>query len=621
MNQTNDPRRRPRHRPRREVEGHLRRIYADADGTLPNFKTLERRRSSVAHTAMRLAFFFILAAAGAWTAFFLLWQPYVARTSKPLSLSVEGPPTAVSGAPASYRIRYANPSRISITSLEMDLLVPRGFSLSKTNPPPTDGTHWTFGPLSPGSDGFLEITGSFQSPVPSTEKIQGIFTYRQANTSSEFKEIASMTTDVNTSVLSVKMEGPPKAIPGDETVYTVSVRNAGADTLRNILLRADLPTSFHWLTAKPDPRTPSLAEWNLPTLAPGEETLISINGSFGSDASGTATAKATVGFLDEKETFLSQGEAEISTDVLGANLAVHLIVNGTDQNQTVPLGEPVALSIDFAQQGKEATEDVSIVLVFSTPDERSLPIHWEKADTAGGRREGDSLIWDASNLAKLTKLSPGDNAILDLLLPLPPSIDPMATADVFTVDLSVRLQKVGSVQTDRTLKTPTLEIKLQSDTHASSAAKYFNEEGAPLGSGPIPPTVDQTTTYRIFWNLENSLHDLERVRMTTSLPATAAWKGINAAGVGSLSYDSTTRIVTWSVDHLSKETTTLQAWFDVAVTPSTADVGSFFKLTNATALEAMDTFTKNPIHQAMDALDTELLTDAFATGKGVVVGE
>jgi len=122
----------------------------------------------------------------------------------------------------------------------------------------------------------------------------------------------------------------------------------------------------------------------------------------------------------------------------------------------------------------------------------------------------------------------------------------------------------------------------------------------------------------VVWRVANSFHLLEGLRMTTNLPPKVAWTGKTTAEIGTVSFDETTRIVTWSVPSLPISIPGAEATFGVAVTPEESDVGAFYKLTNAIAVEAKDTFTKDQVSNGIDILTTELPEDEEAAGKGVV---
>ncbi len=143
-------------------------------------------------------------------------------------------------------------------------------------------------------------------------------------------------------------------------------------------------------------------------------------------------------------------------------------------------------------------------------------------------------------------------------------------------------------------------------------------DNEPLGSGPLPPTVGETTSYRIEWNIENSGHDLENVEVSTILPQDVVWTDQSQTAIGELTFNQTTRQVSWKISKLPTSVPNPDAWFNVSISPSEQDVGTFVKLTNPTAFEAKDQVTEDNISDTKDILTTEIPLDSFAKGKGIV---
>ncbi|MBI4598639.1 DUF11 domain-containing protein [Candidatus Uhrbacteria bacterium] len=600
-----------------DVEDGLRKIYAEHEGEIPDLAVLERDTSS---RLTRFLFRLILGLLGLAVLVgigFFLWNPYTVQTSRPLSFAIEGPTSVISGEEVRYRVAYENRSRVPLAALAVRFHLPRGFVLTDTVPPPSGEDEWILGSLAPQSDGVIEIAGVFRSAVPGSEKLQAFFAYRPANFSSDFEEVVGLTVDVPRSVLEVRMEGPDKAIPGDEVVYLVHVKNGGSRPIERVRLRPQLPEAFQFAKSDPAMNTDEPAAWDIPTLVPGEEFKLSITGTFASDAAGTLAMQAEAGLLDAGGAFLLQAEVAVQTDIVGGSLATYLIVNGSDKAQTADMGERLRVSVDYANQGSEAVEGVSLVLRLETPS-RSLPIDWNEADLGKARRQGNELVWDAANVPVLARLAPSDSGVIDLTLPLLETASPATVSDAFSLTLATSLKKVGSVATDRTVESVPLTVTLNSDARFAAAARYFDGEGNQLGSGSLPPKVGETTAYRLFWTLANTLHDLEKVVVTTNLPPGVAWRNKTHTDIGTLSYNETTRLLTWTVDKLPTELAAVEAWFELAVTPDADDVGSFLKLTNATSFEVVDATTRDTLQRSVDAIDTELPTDEFATGKGVV---
>ncbi|MBI4437513.1 hypothetical protein HY631_01025 [Candidatus Uhrbacteria bacterium] len=598
----------------REIKQELRSIYT-RDGHVPDLTRLERgARSGFTGVLVKMIIALGLLSAVAWGGFFLFSQGFF-RDNETLSLSVEGPEEVKSGEPVSYTFRYENTGSVPIASLVMKLNVPDSFHILSATPEPGRADEWTIGSLSAGSDGAVSVEGVFLSEVPSSERLQALFTYKPANFSSDFQDIATHKVDVNDSVVALSLTGPEKALSGDVSEFIVNVQNTGSESVYNLRVTPVRPQDF--TLSESDPALPDGDSfWTIPVLEPGELKAITLRGAFTSTASGEQTLAVTVGFVDDELT-LAQATEEVVTDVLGAGMAFSIIVNGSNQNQTAELGETLRASVDFKNASEEAAENLSFEMTLQG-NGGNVPIAWSGADLGNGSRSGNTITWTQDAIPALARLDPDEEGVIDLSLPLSSSLGGN-DAQSFTLTVTLTLLKVGNVSGTRTLSATPIVISLNSDVRVNAQARYYSEAGSAIGSGALPPRVGETTSYRIYWNIANSLHALTGLKMSTTLPQDVTWLERTDTDIGTVSYNATTRLVTWTASKLPVEVEHAGAWFDVAIHPDESDIGRFMKLTSPTSFEAKDTTTNETLNESLDALTTELPEDAFAKGEGVVI--
>jgi hypothetical protein len=596
----------------------LRSIYTNPDGGMPDLSKLETAPNSrLRRTLMRVAIVLAAVSAAAWIGFFV-WTRVLFQTPKTLDASIAGPSDVAAGEEVRYVIRYENAGREPISSLDLKVNLPLGFRENETVPPASDPDSlvWHLGTLTAGSDGEVEISGVFRAEVPSTQTLQAYFTYRPANFSSDFQLIKTFPVKVTESALRVAVNGPEKALPGDEVTYEFKVENGSATPVKDAELAVQFPTDFLVASATPAATSPDLPRWAIAEIQPGQLFVVTVKGRFSSSSVGEETVRASVSLLAADSIRLSQATDEAKTDVLGGNLAFHLVVNGNEDRLAANPGDSLLVSIDYANRGAERLSGVSFVL--TAKGDKALPIDWSAATLAGGKREGTTVTWDEAAEPAFAALDPGTEGVIDVVLPLSETVDLAKAADAFTLSLSVNLKKVGSVESPRRLEATPFPVVVNSDFAADGFVRYFTEGGEALGTGPVPPKAGETTAYRIFWTVSNTMHALDGVRLSSTLPADVAWTGKTQSDIGTLAFNETTRVVTWDIPRLPVDVKAATASFEVAITPKASDAGSFLKLLNATAAEATDAVTKNRLARAIDALTTEAPRDEGVAGKGVV---
>lgn len=602
-------------RSKRDVKKDLRAIYTGSDGSMPDLSKLSyKQRSKTTSFLLKIIAILFGLSLIAWSGFFL-FNRGLFHSNQTLQVEIEGPTSTKSGEPVSYTIRYENAGDVPIASLEMKLNLPNSFHVLSMAPEATGQGQWTIGSLNNGSDGAIIIKGIFLSEVPSSQRIQALFTYKPANFSSDFQKIETKTIQINESVLKLTMAGPDKALAGDKIEYTMNLQNSGQVDVFNLQVFPKLPENFSLNSTEPELPTEE-GYWTVDLLKAGELKEITLIGTFTTTASGEQQVGASVGFVKE-ELVLKQVESSTTTDVLGGALNFHLIIDGSDKDQTVTAGKTLRGSIDFSNNGAEIAEDIRFTLRVDS-ETGTPPIDFSKALLSDAKQTGLALEWTQDKTSSLKKLEPGASGIIDFSLPIVEVLE-SKHADKFIITLSADIARIGSIKNSRTIEATPITISINSNVRSHARVQYFSDDGEAVGSGPLPPKVSQATHFRILWTVENSLHTLKDIEFSTILPQDVTFDEKSGTDIGQLSYNATTRQVRWLIPKLPVDITTAEAWFSIAIVPDIQDVGTFFKLTNPISFIAKDEVTGDELNRGMDQLTTDLEEDAYAKGKGVVI--
>jgi len=530
-------------------------------------------------------------------------------------VNIEGPDIIKSGEEVELTIRYENTGDVPIAALTMKLNLPETFHVFQTLPLPDNEQEWIIGSLNPKSDGAITLSGIFLADVPSTQRIQSLFTYKPANFSSEFQDITTHKINIEDSVVALSFTGPEKALAGDTSELIINIQNTSSDPIYNLRVLPSLGENFVVQKSEPE-QDDGQTYWTIDQLLEGELAAITIQGSFTSSANGEQALSAEVGFVNE-DLYFKQSSEQFVTDVLGGSVAYSVIVNGSTESQTVQTGENLRVSIDFENGSGETITDLGFELILSTED-GDVPIDLEQANLSDAELDGTTLTWSGATTETLSELEPNCHGVIDITLPINETLS-ATDADQFDLAVTLTLSQISGVAGTRTIEATPIHISINTNLSANAHARYFAESGAEIGNGPWPPEVGETTSLRVYWNIANSIHALEDIQLSTTLPQDVTWTDLSDTAIGSITYSPTTRQVTWTVPKLITDIPTAGAWFEIAINPSTQDAGRFMKLTNPTSIQAQDVVTKETITDTLDILTTELPNDAFAAGQGVVV--
>lgn len=594
----------------------LKNIYEE-EGEVPDLTRLERRRRNPRLILIGLVAFFAVLALAAWAGFFI-FKPYSRFEGKGVELAIRGPDELKAGDPVRFEFTYRNTERVPLAALELRLIIPKEFKILEATPLPTgEPTTWTVGGLARGESGAIMLRGYFLGPGEGTNAFQSIATYRPANFNADFQAIVTKQIALRGTVLDGALAGPNEVAPGETGEYIYTLKNTGGEPLSDLELVLEAPDTFLFGEAEPVSIDERGGRWQVASLEPGTETTVKVRASFAATARGMLELGMSVGIRTGDERLVHRRDT-LTTDVLASDLSLDLVVNGSHADLNANFGDVLHATLAYKNLGELAFGDVRLSVTV-TADPSGL-IDWSSAEmSVPGRISGGTISWTTRELASLASLEGGSEGTIDLAIPIVEDLPATEGRDELRLSGAALISTVGGRVVGRQIETTPILVRLNSDLEFSAEARYFDPDGAPLGSGPLPPAVGQTTNLRILWHIANSRHALEGVRVRTTLPARVAWTGRNNTDLGTVSWDAGSRTVTLTIDRLGTETTEVAADFEVAITPETSDVGRFVTLTNETAFTARDTVTGTILGRTIEPLTSEMPTDEEVGRRGAVV--
>jgi uncharacterized repeat protein (TIGR01451 family) len=586
------------------IEEGLQAIYGDDRSDL---HVVERDGSRLTRILTRVVLALALIAVLAFGGFFLYTTFFDQGTAnKPLVMSIEAPAEVKSGEKTQIVINYSNPSGTPLASLELDINLPSSFVLATAQPQPTDTEEliWTIGSLGSHSDGQIILEGVWLSSVPATTNVQALAAYRPGNFNSNFSDIATATVTTLSSVLTLELEGPETGTPGQELSYTAKVKNTGLEEMKAAQFALTLPTGFVLTSSTPSLEAGADPEWQLGDLIPEAEVEVTWKGSFTADVKDVQQFAAVVS-VPEDDRQLPQASTQWFTDIAGSDLQTTMVVNGNTDGATTELGGTLRLTVRLENAGDSDINGASFIIDFK-PDS-GIPIIWSSAALAGGKLTAAGIAFDS---AVVGTVKAGEKKTYNLSFPIK---DTLAATEVDEWTATTYVT-VG----DTKVQTPPFPISMKASADLSASARFYSETGAPIGEGPLPPEVGEATTYRVFWKIEEAVHELEDVTVSATIPPDVTWDNRVLSSTGNVQFDSTTQTVRWEISSLpaNEEAT---AEFTVRLIPGEEDAGTFVKLLSGTVLSATDAETDTAVEAEAESFTTEIPEDTFAAGKGTVV--
>ena len=139
-----------------------------------------------------------------------------------------------------------------------------------------------------------------------------------------------------------------------------------------------------------------------------------------------------------------------------------------------------------------------------------------------------------------------------------------------------------------------------------------------VGSGPLPLVVGETTNLKVYWRLNNTVHDLRDVLVSVDLPDYVTWAGKNNAPSGQIEYDQEKHQVTWRLDSLAVTNDVMVGQFSIGVTPRANQQNQIIILLPGSTAVAVDNATQGNLEVISTAKTSRLEDDQIAQTDGLV---
>ncbi len=575
--------------------------------------------------------------------YWYMWGRQPRFNAENVVLEITAPEKIASGSAVTYSIHYANREAVGFRKSELEIRYPAGFRFATAEPKPLSGENlWDLGALGSGKEGTIEVQGYLVGRPEVESTISGVFRYWPANFSSEFSEVASAQTAIDPANINFRVEGPEQVLAGQKTSYTVIYNNPGTEPMKDLRIEVVYPIGFVADTVKPelDEQDHTLAIAELPV---NEERELQIEGYYSAAPDQPVDFTVLLSQKGRENEYFQQKEARQTTTVIKGDLALNVVANGSNRDSTIRWGETVHVSISFQNNSETTLSDIKVIATLESRyrTEKSGKgsqgaLDWTTlVDSARGSLKelgavddktlrNRSITWTSDDLDELDTLETKKEGTIDFQINLydleqarkqinsPEDVEIVLKAEV-------SVGKTGGVSEQLKVVGNPITFAVNSDLLLDAEARYFDKDGNQVGSGPLPPQVDQKTRYRVYWTMTNSLHEVQDVLVSTDLPDNVAWVNSFEVSAGEVLFNSNNNSLTWRLNRMPLDISKVTLSFDVEVTPKASQSGATAQLTKKITMTAVDTVTGGKIIQPISLLTTGVERDEEASDKGIVI--
>ena len=605
------------------------KIYNDGGKKKINMSKMERGKQSHKGKVVAIVAVLLVFLAGAALAGFFLFNRGQTATGDSLTVSVEAPKKIASGDDISLEISYLNEDKVTLNNAEISIIYPEGFFWQEASPSPNNEgkSVWDLGNLSPGVGGKLDLTGQLIGNVGDTKTFMIVADYTPENFSSTFQEKEAHSVEITSSILELEPAIPTRVVADQEVEFKYKLINNSENDLLKIRLDFEFPNEFSQVSSEPVFKDAS-SRIELDRLDAKNSREITIVGSLAGEEGDSRELKVLYGLVQEGGVFRRQGEQSSIIYIVKPELNLQLEVDGGIQGTVVDVGDQLDFTVKYENASEVLIEKLELVASFS--EDLDILDFGTFQDENNGEydQEEDTITWNMINIPEFASIKPGNKGEFGFTINTKESFSPQSEDDkhlILNSKVSTSTMTIAELGEDfeQNSESNQVEVKINSKVNLEAQGWYYSKDLEEVGSGPLPPQVGQTTSYRITWDVSSLYNDLEEVEVSAKLPKNVFFVGKTyTSDSGDIKFDSDSRLVTWKIHRIPANTgylfATYQAYFDVSITPTAKDKGKRMILLEKPTLIGRDTYTNEDVASEDTQVTTNLENDNAAEGKGIV---
>lgn len=435
--------------------------------------------------------------------------------------------------------------------------------------------------------------------------------YRVPSSNAVFVSESEYTVKINQAPASIVIDALDEVVSGQQVTFSATVVSNAPEILENMVLLADYPPGFTFVSSTPTPSS-GTAAWNLGDIEPGGERTITVRGSFTGEDQDVRVIHFTAGNKrdnrdDEIEAPLASADTTLT--VAKPFISATLALSGkVEADSSIPRGKLIRGDIRWTNNLPIRVQDLEIELSFDG----------EILDRASVRPENgfyfsnqNRVLWSRETDPDMADVAPGASGVASFAFATLPLTRGTFKNPEIEIDVTVRARRVSETNVPESISS-SINQKVLVATDLELVASLLR--GVLPNSGPLPPRADKETTYSVQWTVKNSANSVANGAVTAIIPSYVRFTGVVSPQVESVTYNPVGGILTWNLGDVPAGTTRTVA-FEIGITPSLAQIGTTPTLITEQRVFGYDRF----IRRNVEGMSLPLSTQSGAFGNQGVV--
>lgn len=514
-----------------------------------------------------------------------------------ISLQFTGPADVAGAELVTFDLEYANMNWMGLEQATLIFEYPESF-----RPEPITGldikksrAELAVGDVASQARVKTKLSGKFYGAKGDENKITVTLRYNPNNISSSFEKKAERSVRIVSSPIFFEIDAPFELTSDQEVEYDIRYGNPGDIPFSGLKVKLEYPAGFIYTEATPRP-TSNKNVWDIGSLPPGTNGTITVRGRLSGSRDEQKLIEGGIGIFQGDGTFVAYGENQRKTKMVASPFSIRQSVNGALDGDANP-GEPLRYDIEYRNDGNVGIRDAIVTVELDSPFLDLGTLQFENDNVKGAYSQArKSIIWKASDVPSLARVEPGQTGRLAFTVKTYPNPEQAVAGARNPVVRSIA--KIDSpdipsiVGVTKVVASNTLTVKL--NTVLTSDLKAYYADALIPNTGPIPPLVDQETTYTLHLILANSSNEIKDSRMSILLPSGIRYTGQTNAPGEKLAFNERTNELSWDMGAFAPGRTR-QIVFQVGATPDASLVNKEISLVSKMVFSGQDIFTEKDL--------------------------
>lgn len=534
-----------------------------------------------------------------------------------IAVTVKAPISIAGGETFSFELEIKNNNNTTLSGTDLNITFPAGAREVKDTSLPAKRVQTFIGDILPGQTVKKNLAVVLFGTENEKKDITVGLEYKVAGSNSLFNKNKIISVLISSSPVSIVVTGPKEVNTNQIVDYTVEVNSNSTTVLKNLMLKADYPFGFTFVSANPKNYSKNNL-WLLGDLEPGGKRLIKISGVLTGQEGEERGFTFSLGTQSKADSLLIDtpfSSSFSSITIRRPFVSADIYFNGNNTAEYISAaGGKIETVIKWRNNLAYEVSGVSLTVRINgnSVDKSSIQV-----DGGFYKSIDNTIIFDKTTNPDLARLEPGkegESKFTFSSFGVKTVTGAGLSNPTITLDLAVKGKRVdyqGGLED--VLFSNSSRVKITSDPQLFAKALYY--VGAFTNRGPIPAKAESETTYTVTWTVTNPLNNLSGAQVRAVLPPYIKYLSVVSPDREKIDYDAGTGQVVWNVGNVSAGAGTIsparEVSFQISFLPSVSQIGTAPELVGGATLTAKDGFTLTAVSDSFSALTTRLSSDPY----------